>query len=140
MPCSNDEECILVNDSNIKVGNTECQCGFNGGGFTYCKLSEGDQEFREIIKSFQFILLFGYECHTSLRFGPCHLIPNEEYISYKRATRKYEMYPKLVFNDPCIKNVYTSDFWELSGKITLFLGKNTLLRLFISFIILVVIN
>jgi hypothetical protein len=115
MPCSNDEECILVNDSNIKVGNTECQCGFNGGGFTYCKLSEGDQEFRDIIKSFQFILLFGYECHTSLRFGPCHLIPQEEYITYKRATKRYEIYPKLVFNDPCIKNVYTSEYWDLKG-------------------------
>jgi len=117
-PCSSDSECALLNSSGNVVGYSECSCGYNGGGYSYCALSEGDQEFINIMNTFQYILLRSFNCHTLLRFGPCKYIYNDEYMDYQRALKKYEMYPKLVFNDPCIKKIFTSEYWTLfSGEI-----------------------
>lgn len=113
IPCSSDSDCKLVNSTGDVVGYSECACGYNGGGYSYCALSEGDDEFRQIINSFQYILLKSFGCHTLLRFGPCKDLYQEEYKEYVKAKAKFEMYPQLVFNDPCIKRIYTKDYWDL---------------------------
>ena len=96
------------------MGYSECACGYNGGGYSYCALSEGDAEFINVINTFQYILLRSFNCHTLLRFGPCRSLYDDEYLDYIKAMKKYQMSPTLVFNDPCIKKIYTSDYWSLS--------------------------
>lgn len=109
-----------MNSSGYVVGYSECSCGINGGAFSYCSLTEGDPEFLNIMNTFQYILLRSFHCHTFLRFGPCKYIYNDEYTDFQRAIKKYQMYPQLVFNDPCIKNIYTIDYWKLFGdKLTM---------------------
>ena len=112
-PCSSDTDCALLNSLGAVVGYSECSCGYNGAAFSYCALSEGDDEFINVINTFQYILLRSYNCHTLLRFGPCKYIYNDEYMDYHRALMKYSMSPQLVFNDDCIKKIYTSDYWNL---------------------------
>ena len=95
------------------VGYSECACGYNGGGYSYCALAEGDDEFIDVINTFQYILLRSYNCHTLLRFGPCKYLYSDDYLDYQKALTKYQMSPQLVFNDPCIKAIYTSAYWNL---------------------------
>lgn len=117
IPCSSDSDCVLINSTGQTVGYSECSCGYNGGGYSYCALVEGDDEFINVKNSFQFLLLRSFNCHTLLRFGPCKYIYNDEYLDYIKAVKKYQMYPQLVFNDQCIKQIYTVDYWELSEGI-----------------------
>ena len=121
-PCSSDSDCSLVNSAGKVVGYSECSCGYNGGGFSYCALAEGDDEFINIINTFQYILLRSFNCHTLLRFGPCKYLYNDEYLDYQRAVKKYQMSPTLIFNDPCIKSIYTNAYWSLNLKRIVFGG------------------
>lgn len=116
IPCSSDEDCALINSKGESAGYSQCACGINGAAFSYCKLSEGDAEFRDVINKFQFLLLRGFDCHTMNRKGPCRHIYNEEYIDFEKARLKYENYEKLVFNDPCIKQIYNYDYWSLDKE------------------------
>ena len=61
---------------------------------------------------FAFIIARSYRCHTRLRFGPCSHLYHDEYLDYQIAAKYFEMYPYLVFNDPCIKKVITWDYWK----------------------------
>lgn len=113
IPCSSDMDCALINSTGHTVGYSECSCGINGGGFSYCALAEGDTEFINVKNTIQFLLLRSFNCHTLLRFGRCKYIYEDEYIDYMKALKKFYMYPKLVFNDQCIRNIYNIDYWKL---------------------------
>lgn len=66
---------------------------------------------------FAFIVARGFYCHTSLRFGPCNQIYDDEYTEFQIALRYFEMYPQVVFNDPCIKSTIMKEFWDyVSGR------------------------
>jgi len=95
------------------AGHTTCECGFNAAGFSYCMLSQGDEEFTQIKLKFEFVIATSIFCHTLLRYGPCRYLYADEYQEYIKAKRYYEMYPQLVFNDRCIKKIYTNDYWSL---------------------------
>jgi hypothetical protein len=82
------------------------------GGFTYCTLSEGDDEFLDMKNKLAFILGTSFNCHTSLRFGPCRHLYDDEYLDYQIAERYFRMYPQITFNDPCIQKVITWDYWS----------------------------
>jgi hypothetical protein len=92
----------------------------NAGGFDYCPLAEGDSEFSEILLALEWIVATSYSCHTSLRFGPCHALYHDEYIRYQKAVKYFQMYPLLVYNDPCIKEAITYAYWGLNGNKYLF--------------------
>eukprot|EP01015_Nassula_variabilis_P019240 TRINITY_DN3225_c0_g1_i2.p1 TRINITY_DN3225_c0_g1~~TRINITY_DN3225_c0_g1_i2.p1 ORF type:complete len:292 (+),score=27.05 TRINITY_DN3225_c0_g1_i2:3-878(+) len=72
-PCDNDQDCALVDGDGNTIDYSECSCGYNGGGFTYCQLAEGDDEFQEAVNKFQFILFRSYGCHTLLRLSLIHI-------------------------------------------------------------------
>lgn len=117
-PCTSNADCISYDPSQKKlVQYGECSCGYNGGGFTYCTLSEGDEEFLDMVNKLAFIVGTSFNCHTSLRFGPCRHLYDDEYLDYQIAERYFRMYPQITFNDPCIQKVITWDYWSflLSG-------------------------
>eukprot|EP01016_Furgasonia_blochmanni_P002956 TRINITY_DN11156_c0_g2_i2.p1 TRINITY_DN11156_c0_g2~~TRINITY_DN11156_c0_g2_i2.p1 ORF type:complete len:351 (-),score=24.41 TRINITY_DN11156_c0_g2_i2:120-1172(-) len=111
-PCEADEDCALVDANGNPQGYSECQCGYNGGGFTYCSLAEGDSEFQDMLDKFQFILFRSAGCHSLLRFGPCKNIYTDEYVDYMKARRYFEMYPQITYNDQCIRKIYTWEYWQ----------------------------
>jgi len=123
-PCTNDDECVAYNHKGELVQYGECQCGYNGGGFTYCTLAEGDPEFSQMKDKFAFIVARGFYCHTRLRFGPCNQLYDDEYREYQVAIRYFREYPQLIFNDPCIKRSINTEFWNFAGgeKIAVSLG------------------
>ena len=129
-PCTNDDECVAYNHLGELVQYGECQCGYNGGrnkhmlhiyllnklgGFTYCTLAEGDEEFSQMKDKFTFIVSRGFYCHTRLRFGPCNQLYDDEYREYQIAIRYFKEYPQLIFNDPCIKKSINAEFWRFAG-------------------------
>lgn len=113
--CATDDDCEAYNYKRELVQYGECQCGYNGGGFTYCTLAEGDPEFQQMKDKFAFIVARGFYCHTSLRFGPCKELYDDEYRDYQVAIRYFKQYPQLVFNDACIKSTINSEFWDFLG-------------------------
>jgi len=70
------------------------------------------------LNKFAFIVARSYNCHTSLRFGPCRHLYSDEYEEYTIAKKYFEMYPIVTFNDDCIKRTITWDYWKhfLSGS------------------------
>lgn len=130
-PCSRDQDCILLDSNKTEVGYSQCPCSFNGGGFTYCSLSQGDPEFRLIWRNFQFVLQRNWDCHTKARYGPCKYLDSAEYIAYQKSKLYFEQYPSLVFNDPCIKNIFTYEYWNLHSSL---LQLQIVITLFLMFL------
>ncbi|EGR29277.1 hypothetical protein IMG5_159710 [Ichthyophthirius multifiliis] len=91
-PCQQDLDCELVDDKGKVQGYSECQCGYNPGSFSYCKVAEGDPEYLDMLNKFQFILYTNFNCHTSLRYGPCKHIYDDEYNDYHAALQKYQQF------------------------------------------------
>ncbi len=71
IPCTDDSDCVLLRKNGSRAGYSECKCGINGGGYSYCALAEGDDEYRKVIHAYDFIQVGNIYCHTLLRFGPC---------------------------------------------------------------------
>ena len=90
VPCTNDTDCPLAWANGSSAGNSKCECGFNGGGYSYCALSEGDSEYRDVIKAYGFMEIGNIYCHTLLRWGPCEgAIHNDDYVRYNGALKKF---------------------------------------------------
>ncbi|KAL4441759.1 hypothetical protein ABPG74_008756 [Tetrahymena malaccensis] len=117
LPCSSDSDCLLVDSNGNDAGNTQCQCGFNPGSFSYCKLSEGDQEYQNVLQTFLFVLNTNFHCHTSLRYGPCKYIYNDEYIAYNKAIQLFQMAPQVTYNDFCIQKAFTWNYWQWASSL-----------------------
>ncbi len=105
------------------------------GGFTYCTLSEGDEEFSQMKDKFTFIVSRGFYCHTLLRFGPCSHIYDDEYRDYQIAIRYFKQYPQLIFNDPCIQRNINYEFWRFAGGLKLVVSLPLLSGILVLFFI-----
>ena len=73
---------MLVDQEGKLAGYSECQCGYNAGSFSYCSLAEGDIEYLNMINMFKWILYTNSRCHTSLRYGPCRWLYDDEVKAY----------------------------------------------------------
>ena len=119
-PCSSDDECNYVNFNDEIIMKKKCQCGFNGGAFSYCPLSQGDSEFLEMKRSVLFIIASNFFCHTLRRFGPCEFIRNEEIKEFLIKKEKYDNFPKLVMNDVCVGKTINWSYWKYFLKTDIF--------------------
>ncbi|CAD8090466.1 unnamed protein product [Paramecium primaurelia] len=115
-PCETDTDCILLDSDQKLYGYSECQCGFNAGGFSYCSLAEGDPEYLKILELFQWLLQVNQYCHTILRYGPCSSLYLDEYIDYQKAVKFYELQSQIMFNDECIQKIYTDEYWGIHSN------------------------
>lgn len=111
-PCSSDGDCVFVDSSGTNHSLGVCTCGYNGAALAYCTLAQGDSEFETLLDAAQYIMQRNINCHTLKRFGPCKDIYDDEYLDYWRAKMYYEMYPEVQFNDICVKEIYTWDYWK----------------------------
>lgn len=111
-PCSSDNDCIYVNSKNEDIMKKKCECGFNGGAFSYCPLSQGDSEFSEMKRSILFVIASNFFCHSLRRFGPCEFIRDQEIEEFLLKKERYENFPKLVMNDVCIGKTINWSYWK----------------------------
>lgn len=136
--CSSFEDCISQTDR--FVGGyyySNCTCGYNPSGNSYCQLLPGDQPYLRYLKLIQIWLESPKlnNCNTQRRFiSPCMAEYFADYLELSYQYYYVGLYPMLQGNSDCIKDVMTTSFWSLWHQIEDKNMTSASLSLFISFI------
>mmetsp|Transcript_28047 Transcript_28047/g.27734 ORF Transcript_28047/g.27734 Transcript_28047/m.27734 type:complete len:336 (+) Transcript_28047:78-1085(+) len=120
--CTDSSNCPAYFD--IAIGaqvNTQCICGLNGFGDSFCSLAPGDEPY---LNSTLWLTKWYTSkainmCHTSMRTGKLCMQTYWDYDSYtafQYFAAYSQNYPLYQFNDQCVRNIYTNAFWELEEQ------------------------
>ncbi|MEL6803440.1 MAG: hypothetical protein AAFO91_06640, partial [Bacteroidota bacterium] len=104
--CSSFKDCPITSSTSTLAGYSECSCGFNSSGYSYCQPVQGDAEFVNYYRSLMYMTIDNYLCHTMARFGHCDAILEDIWRIFKTNELYYEHGPVYKMNDMCVaKNV-----------------------------------
>jgi hypothetical protein len=111
-PCTRHGDCSGKN-SYGQMFNGMCTCGYNNEGNSYCQPFLGDAPGVALLKLMKkhYKLGGGVEkCNSARRFSDDCYSGFE--TNYTWTYLNYTMFPMLVGNDYCVKQVYTSAYWS----------------------------
>ena len=110
----------------------DCECGYNKEANAYCSLFVGDLHMKNYLSLLKKWLssLHAKKCNTERRYSlECikdHWKP-QHYEEIHYAKLLVDLYPKLQNNEPCVKKVYTAQFYKEEEDSALVLGVASLL-------------
>lgn len=114
--CGNDGDCVVISDKMFPTYSTNCQCGFNPIGGSFCNLAPGDKPFQTYINyMITWFKKSSLKCHTLVRDSLKCIqqntnLNNYAFIQYYRY--QVLMYPYVQMNDDCIKEIFTRNYWD----------------------------
>lgn len=124
--CTKRSQCIGKTEKSTYF--TDCECGKNSNGTSYCTPFFGDLQYIRYINSFRTFMKSQAldKCNTERRFSnSCwKMTTGQNYTNLWFADYEYANYPYLVNNDACVKTVYFTDYYSktYSTSISLILG------------------
>jgi hypothetical protein len=122
----NAKRCIIENKCVYHYGviqkETECICGINDSGHSFCPPGKGDI-LLEVETYLNFMKEYKPDCHIS-KPGFCNTVfdtmtKKTEQAYYKAYTAYKQISQGILFlgNTDCIKSTLTSDYWDTRAKI-----------------------
>lgn len=126
--CLNDGDCLL-SQGFAKGYSTGCQCGYNEFGISYCGLAPADNDFVNFIGLVK-QWVNGTEimnCHTYARTDLKCVNQQANYSFATNFTYRYLLvnnYSQVQDNDDCVKEIFTSQFWNAKNEYDNLPGKH----------------
>lgn len=111
--CEEDEDC--PGESFGWQYYSTCECGYNGDGKKYCKAFLGDYIGRLYVDRIKdwYNSAVVRECHTDKRASEECMQKWDGYQDYLKKMYYWMYYPQLMQNDECVKEIYTSFYWNI---------------------------
>ena len=130
--CESSSDCVGVSLDNPTVSYPgACSCGRNAEGWSFCNPFSGDSPGEEYIAAARGLVASNITeiCNAASRFGwSCLRYSQGEAGSrFLVAQKYYGSYAQVLFNDMCVKETYTQDYWSLSSSLSLLLSLLSLL-------------
>ena len=100
---------------------SECECGYNQDGTSYCGLHPGDEAYQKLLKYYK-NWLKGSDiegCNSARRFESLcmkDMLDEEDYWDLTYYYIYATQYPKTRNNDDCLKTIYNSKFYEADDE------------------------
>jgi hypothetical protein len=114
--CGNDGDCIVKKNDAFSSYSTDCECGFNPIGVSFCKLAPGDKPFKSFMKYMKtWLTSKSSNCHSLTRDSLKCIseFSNTEFFAYLQYYYlQVMMFPSVQMNDDCIKEVFTGQYWD----------------------------
>lgn len=117
--CSQNTDCLSsYTDQTLK---SECSCGYNENGDSYCSLFGGDEPYQKLIKASKAWLSSSdvEKCNSARRRSIICMqdkMSEDDFWNLKYYYLYVTQYAKTIKNDKCVKEIYTPRFYEAEEK------------------------
>lgn len=109
--CSSDYNCMGTDG--VYQYTSDCVCGFNSNGTSYCTLFNGDLQGQVYYTTWQQALVQSISvCNTARRFTNQCLLLTNYYSKVLTATWNFYYYPQMQNNDACVRGMITYEGYD----------------------------
>ncbi|CAG9313188.1 unnamed protein product [Blepharisma stoltei] len=111
--CTSSVQCQGFNGTNIFL--SQCQCAYGTTQASYCQPFIGDILGTKLINWWVYASKKSNgKCNTVTRGSDTCLKKLNLYTDITEATWQYYNYSQILYNDACVKEIYTAQYWGLS--------------------------